>query len=100
MPAGTRSGDMTNKYHIWKELILEQIKLYNPDVIIFGNTFKYMSEDFHAKKMETISSAQEWLNIYKEGNQLLVEAYHPGVICSTRQYVTTLVDAILDKINH
>lgn len=91
MPAGTRSGDMTEKYRIWKDLIFEQIKLYNPEIIIFGGAFQYMREDLHINKEPL---AKGLVDIYKQDNRLLVHAYHPGMMCSTKQYVDTMVRMI------
>ena len=95
MPAGTRSGDMTEKYRIWKGLLLEQIKLYNPEIIIFGGTFQYMREDLHINN-EPI--AKGLVDIYKQDDRLLVHAYHPGMMCSTKQYVDTMVQMIRENL--
>ena len=100
MPAGTRSEDMTEKYYIWKDLIFEQISLYNPDVIILGNTFQYMRADFLVSEKDQIFQEKGWVDVYKKDHRLLVDAYHPGIICSTKQYVNTLVSAIHHSINH
>lgn len=99
MPAGTRSGDMTEKYLIWKDIIFEQIKLYNPEVIIFGNTFQYMKEDLGIKENDYISSCPGWVDIYKNDIRLFIDAYHPGIFCSTKQYVNTLVNTIRETYN-
>ena len=100
MPAGTRSGDMTEKYHIWKDLIFEQIFIYNPEIIIFGNTFQYMKADFLVSEKDQIFQEKGWVDVYKKDHRLLVDAYHPGIICSTKRYVSTLVSAIHESLNH
>ena len=99
MPAGTRSGDMTGKYQIWKNFLFEQINLYNPNVIIFGNTFQYMKEDLRVNENDHIFQEKGWIDVYKKDYYLLVDAYHPGIICSTKKYVSTLVNAIHNSIN-
>ncbi len=98
MPAGTRSGDMTEKYYIWKDIIFEQIKLYNPEVIIFGNTFQYMKDDLGITEKDYVPTCTGWVDIYKKDGRLFVDAYHPGVICSTKQYVNTMVNIIHNNI--
>lgn len=95
MPAGTRSGDMTEKYLIWKDLIFEQIKLYNPEIIIFGGTFQYMRQDIHINNEPL---ARGLVDIYKQDKRLLVHAYHPGRMCSTEQYVDTMVHIIRENL--
>ena len=99
MPSGTRSGDMTEKYLIWKDIIFEQIKLYNPEVIIFGNTFQYMKEDLGIKENDYTSSCPGWVDIYKNDTRIFVDAYHPGIFCSTKQYVNKLVNIIRETYN-
>ena len=98
MPAGTRSGDMTEKYLVWKDIILGQVKLYDPEVIIFGNTFQYMREDLCIKENDYVSSYSGWVNIYKKDGRLFADAYHPGIICSTKQYVNTMIKIIRDNL--
>lgn len=99
MPAGTRSGDMTEKYLIWKDIIFDQIKLYNPEVIIFGNTFQYMKEDLCINENDYVTSCYGWVDIYKKDTSLFVDAYHPGIFCSTKQYVNTMVKIIRKTYN-
>lgn len=94
MPAGTRSEDMSEKYKIWRELLFEQINLYNPDVIIFGNTFSYMKNDFGVTDKDHFCQIIDWIDVYKKDHRLLIDAYHPGIICSTKRYVNTLIEAI------
>lgn len=95
MPAGTRSGDMTEKYKIWKDLIFDQIKLYAPDVIIFGGTFQDMWQDLHINHEPL---ARGLVDIYKQDKRLLVHAYHPGMMCSTKQYVDTMTRMIRENL--
>lgn len=99
MPAGTRSGDMTEKYLIWKDIIFEQLKLYNPEVIIFGNTLQYMKEDLGINEKDIVPLSSGWVNIYKKEDRLFVDAYHPGIFCSTKQYVNTMTKIIRETYN-
>ena len=32
-------------YSLWKPILFKQIELYNPDIIIFGNTFSCFQND-------------------------------------------------------
>ena len=47
MPGNSRSNDkdIAEKYEFWKPLLNWQLKVYNPDIIIFGNTFQYFKND-------------------------------------------------------
>ncbi|MBR6199537.1 MAG: hypothetical protein IKQ61_04630 [Spirochaetales bacterium] len=105
MPAYSSSGDLSEEYLIWKDIILEQIKLYAPDVIIFGYTFGYMRYDLgitdNDKPIHTQSG--KWCSdIYQKDNMILVDAYHParkGGEDGSHDYVTSIINALkkIDK---
>ena len=47
MPANKTSSDdlLEESYKNWKTILMAQIELYKPQVIIFGNTFKFFKDD-------------------------------------------------------
>lgn len=47
-------------YSVWKEIILEQIKLYSPDIIIFGYTFEFLKEDLQIMEKPIITVSGKW----------------------------------------
>ncbi len=84
-------GNRTNwrefipKYQLFKDLIIQQMKLINPDVVIFGNVFWLMwneMKNFHVNDDETEYKMNE---IYKNkikthcnSHRIFIETYHPG----------------------
>jgi len=94
MPAFSRSGNMMPKYRIWKDVILEQISLFNPDIIIFGNTFKYMKDDFLITDEDRVSTIKGWANLFRKEDTLYVDAYHPGLPGSTEDYVNSIIEIV------
>lgn len=83
MPAYTTSSDsvLWEKYSEWKDITLEQIKLYDPDVIIFGNTLKYFLEDLRKEGIisECKRKYNKLIDIYRNDNQkLIIDTFHPG----------------------
>ena len=95
-------------YPIWREIVLEQIRIYEPDLIIFGYTFPYFGTDFliTSKSVHT-QSGKYYTDIYCENKLIdqdksiildkeviLVDAYHPsrkGGENGSRDYVTSIV---------
>lgn len=95
MPAYPTSGNMTSKYNIWRDIVLKQIDLFQPNVIIFGGTFQYIKEDLGIEASNRIHTEEDWkLNVYKQKDKLYIDTYHPGVRRSPRTYVNMLVNII------
>lgn len=107
MPAYKASGNLKKKYDNWSDIVLEQINCYEPDVIIFGNTFSYFKNDNIPFVVEGKSLQGEpyivdaYKTIIGEKVTLLIDAYHPNAKVKglTRQkYVDTIVSAILNNL--
>ena len=47
MPANHRSNDtdIALKYEYWKPILFWRLKQYDPQIIIFGNTFQHFKDD-------------------------------------------------------
>lgn len=98
MPAYTTSSDSSlwKKYDKWKEITLKQIKGYEPNVLIFGNTFKYFENDLKETHLSNMSITQDknMINFYKNEERILIDAWHPGKRFSNKEkesYVNSLV---------
>ena len=84
-------------YNIWKPILIEQIELYDPEVIIFGNTFYLLNDYFQIDEKPISTVAGNWnSNGFKKDNRILIDAYHPsrkGGENSGKDYVTSIVKA-------
>lgn len=83
-PAGNKSYD-SELYRIYEENkknLLSQIKDINPEVIIFGNTFKFFKNDLNSINWDIENSLQNFSeenNYYIVKNKgLIISAYHPA----------------------
>lgn len=109
MPANTRTDDNTlwDKYKIWKKILWEQIYAYNPDVIIFGNTFKYF------KKHIFKNDEPEWdsdygvniqnnarVNVCYQNNTLLIDTNHPQYCDCQGDWANSIIKACKDYFNY
>ncbi|PKH50720.1 hypothetical protein CXF68_08455 [Tenacibaculum sp. Bg11-29] len=80
-PGGSSSNpsEIKSYYNKNKAASHEQIKLINPDIIIFGNTLNFFDEDFFdlfekLEKKENDSS----LEVYEGEKHILLNTYHPN----------------------
>ncbi|WP_027727998.1 hypothetical protein [Treponema sp. C6A8] len=97
MPADTASPNvhMWECYEIWKNILFEQIILYNPDIIIFGYTFQFFKDDLKITDKPISTTSGQWsTDIYRKENMILIDAYHPsrkGGENSSYNYVTSVI---------
>lgn len=100
MPRNTSSSNTHLKecYRIWKDILWKQIELYTPDIIIFGNTFKFFKEDLQITEKPISTVSGQWsTDAYKKDNMILIDAYHPsrkGGEDGSFDYVTSIVKAV------
>lgn len=85
----TSNSALRNFYEIWREILWKQINLYNPDIIIFGNTFHLFKSDFNING-DLIEAANNGVWSWK--NKLLLAAYHPQR--KGKEYVNNIIDII------
>lgn len=100
MPALKQSNDanLRQAYEIWRPVLLEQIKSYDPQVILFANTFKLYKADLVGEDAQPIFAfPNDSLHVYRKGadGPLLLDAYHPNNRTCTREtYVNEILEAI------
>ena len=79
--------DMTTEYNKWKAVLKEQIKVYEPEIIICGNTLQYFSNDnnyFETTKNKKVLIESIFPNFqkkycyYRENNKLIINIHHPS----------------------
>lgn len=103
MPAYKSSNINVIDYNyktFWMNVVAEQLKAYDPEVIVFGYTFGCMKESFLNAVEETgfMESVGGWVRYWRycdhKKKQILLDTYHPGR--KGGNYVNSLIVA-LDK---
>ena len=79
-------------YTKWKPILDRQIETYAPDVIIFGYTFDHFRSHFEEQGLEKINNYPGWIDVYKSGNRILLDAYHPAR--KGQEYVDSLIKTL------
>ena len=70
---------ITAAYQQNRALLKDQIALYDPDVVIFGNTMQYVNDhDFPGLISTELKKSEFNHNFYDAGDKLYIWAYHPG----------------------
>lgn len=105
MPAySTSSYTFADAYHnYWRPILLKQIALYDPEVIVFGNTFSVCKQDIIPTKINPIDSvfnkSRCFINVFRHERRILLDVYHPGIRSNTEFYVDSIIDAIQKHYN-
>lgn len=95
MPARHTSKDfeIAEWYQLWKPVLLRQIQRYEPDIIIFGNTFMHFSGDLFIDEDEIINMDHTDYCII--GRKLYISAYHPAQRQVSREdYVNEIISIV------
>ena len=98
MPAHKISNDsiLSNLYSIWRPILLEQIEIYEPQIIIFGNTFKFFKKDLVGDDAEPSKRIDGVIHIYEKNEIMMIDAYHPNQkIIGRDMYVNSIIDNCL-----
>lgn len=98
-PGGSSSDDdELEAYHkTHKSILLKQIEVYNPDVIICGNTFQFIKDDLNIN-LETNEHFYDQtvdMSIYKNDKFIIVDAFHPNAHKNKQKYC----DFIIENVN-
>ena len=87
-PGGDSSKDKEILKHAenYSELIKEEIKVINPDIIILGGTYKYLKEILQLEKQS--------YRIHKDpSNRVYINAYHPSARIGKGKYYSEVVQS-------
>ena len=103
MPGFTSSSDNKWKKAFddnWNDIFVEQVKLYNPDVIIFGGTFdlagSYVMDNQINGEIVWSDDRQLSLTKYRHKDRLILAAAHPGIRHNVDFWVNSIIGALND----
>lgn len=65
-------------YTNWRDILLEQIKMYKPQIIIFGYTFELFKNDLIGLDTEPIYRDDDVIHVYEKDGMKLLDVYHPN----------------------
>jgi hypothetical protein len=83
LPAGAKSFDneIEEAYDKYKSIILKQINDYEPDIIICGNTFRFLVSDLtKLYKLKGPEGQDDQTDSHFNDKLLILDVYHPAQI--------------------
>lgn len=96
----TSDSELAEAYEQWKDIVEEQIRLYDPQVICFANTMWLFKKDWgidENTEHESISLGNDkHMLVYRKDSRLCLDTYHPAQRVITRE---NYVDAIIKAVN-
>jgi tRNA G10 N-methylase Trm11 len=104
-PGNNKSDDneIANAYKENRELLKKQIYLYDPEVIIFGNTMKYVeASDFEGLDLDKKQISVFGNHFYYAGKKLYINAWHPscrGKDFTDKNYVMDIVNIVRNWVS-
>ena len=100
LPAGSSSKDneIQSAYQKYRSIILKQIETFEPNIIIGGNTIKYIQEDLELSKFPKIEKDLIWY--YLLDDKIVIDAYHPASRINNEQYCNSIIDAVKEWSNN
>ena len=103
MPAGrkTSNGRLFACYGQWKDILFKQIGLYDPDILVFGNTLQCFAPDMGIELSKPIRSAtcgDSTADIHFWRGKRLLWAPHPAAVLPPRHWVDSILEAVRMEI--
>ena len=96
----TSDVELAEAYEQWKDIIEEQISLYDPQVICFANTMWLFKKDWdideHTEHESISLGNDKHMLVYHKDDRLCLDTYHPGQRVIHRE---DYVDAIIKVVN-
>jgi hypothetical protein len=94
--AGKKTSDpnLSTIYNVWKLVLLKQLEIYNPDVIICGNTLQYFLNDIPLTAGIGKPLGMNNHSYFLCGSKIYINAYHPSYIQPKNDYVDKIINAV------
>lgn len=72
-----------------KQLLINQIDEFNPDVVIFGNTYQFFEKELGLNQMNIFGTC----HATAKKNRIYIDAYHPNVRINGKDYFEDIIKA-------
>ncbi len=98
MPAGRMTSDerLFACYEQWKDILFEQIELYDPDILVFGNTLQCFATDMGidlSAPVRKIVRGGSTVDIHVWRGKRVLWAPHPAAHVPPEEWVDSVIEA-------
>ena len=99
MPAlpSTDESRLGHRYEDWKDILFDQIELYDPTVIVFGNTFHRFAPDMGLSPAEPVKKIRvggSSVDVHEWRGKRLLWAPHPAAHIPPAEWVDSVLVAV------
>lgn len=87
---------ITAAYGIWIDILRKQLNLFDPQIIILGNTHKWVEKMLKIERPKGEADLKEnsaWAYLNPD-NKLIIWAFHPSKIMKDEKYVDDIINVI------
>lgn len=85
----------------YERILIKQIELLDSDIIICGNTFKFIKHLYNYPEVIKEAGGTKYVDHYVIGNKLILEAFHPGYTrfnqIDTQMYINDIIRTVKDR---
>ena len=98
MPAGRTTSEerLTACYTQWKDILFEQIELYDPNILVFGNTLQCFAPDMgldRSKPVRTVKNGGSTVDIHVWRGKRVLWTPHPAAHVPPEEWVNSVIEA-------
>ena len=96
----SRYSFIKSSYNKYKDILLKQIELYNPDIIIGAYTMRFFYKDLDILEEDINKTDFESLHYTVKNNKIFIAAYHPAsrrTETSKECYVNDIIKLVKTK---
>ena len=90
-------GNLAAYYETWRPILLFQLKVYKPQVVIFGNVMPYFQKDLGLEEIMK-SDDDRMVNYAVKDNCLYIDAWHPCLRGKSDAYKEKYVNGIIKTV--
>lgn len=99
----TSDEELSQAYEQWKDIVEEQIRLYDPQVICFANTMWLFKKDWgideHTEHESVPLGNDKCMFVYNKDGRLCLDTYHPAQrVVKRGDYVDSIIK-VVNKFN-
>lgn len=84
---------ISSAFDVWNDILKKQLDNFNPQVIILGNTFKWVERFLGIENIAPIKNESAWAYV-KRDNKVIIWAFHPSKIMKDQEYIDDIVNVL------
>lgn len=89
----TYMRNISSYYNLWRPILLFQLKVYNPQIVIFGNVMPFFYKDLGLEEIIQ-SDCEKMVKYAVKDDCLYIDAWHPGRRADREKYVDGIVNLV------